>query len=199
MRSLLATCISVALSTLACASSTGAPATGGAPNDCAQIGPRGERSQMKTEVGASQGPRIDTPKFCSDKTSLGTGAYIRVYGAGKRRFSMGHEPIEAGCVSAPPPNAGPEVCAEVSADAFGMAITKRLKARGIETTGLGLGICGNASSDYDAWNMSISVRDWSAVDATIEAVDEELRLWGVGHFFGVSVRGIDCSIPIEEG
>ena len=81
----------------------------------------------------------------------------------------------------------------VFADGLGRAVSARLGKQGIQTIGIGLGVCGEVSGDYDARNTSVIVNDWQHVDAAIAAVDEELRTRDLGHFFGVSVRSIPCS------
>jgi hypothetical protein len=136
---------------------------------------RGDRSQLTTPIGAEAGPRIDDPKTCDDSSGTGPGAYIRVHGHGQRRFQMGRD-------------------ACVFADDFGRAVIARLGAQGIQTIGLGLGVCGDIRGDYDAWNISVSILDWKHADAAIAAVDAELRARDAGHFFGISVRGIGCAV-----
>lgn len=157
--------------------------------DCGEAA-LGARTQLMTPTGAPEGPAIDAPAVCDDTSGAGPGAYIRVHGHGQRRFEMGREAL-ARCTEPP---ATPTGC--VFADDFGRAVIARLDAQGIQTIGLGLGVCGEIRGDYDAWNMSVSVHDWKHADAAIAAVDAELRARDVGHFFGVSIRGISCSVPL---
>jgi hypothetical protein len=79
-----------------------------------------------------------------------------------------------------------------------MAVMERLQALGVKTDGFGGGVCDGSSHDYDGWNISLNVNDWRSADAAIEAVDAELKRWGVGHFFGVSVRGTDCAMLTQD-
>jgi hypothetical protein len=144
---------------------------------------RGDRSQMTTPIAAPAGPKIDAPEVCEDHG--GPGAYIRVHGHGTR-------PIEMGTVAKTRCTTG-SGC--VFADDFGRAVIARLGQQRIDTIGLGLGVCGDSGGDYDAWNVSISVLDWRHADAAIAAVDAELAAHDVSNSFGVSVRGIACSVP----
>jgi hypothetical protein len=124
------------------------------------------------------------------------GAYIRVHGHGTRRLVMGSAAGERACV--PPPGATPDVCPEVLADAVGAEVERRLKARGIDVNGIGAGVCAQpVGLDFDTWNYSVGITDWKDADAAVAIVDEVLRTWGIGHHFGISVRGIDCTaVPL---
>ena len=159
-----------------------------APAPCGEA-VRGDRSQLTTPIGAETGPSIDAPKTCDEGADQGPGAYLRVHGHGQRRIEMGREAL-ARCTEPP---ATPTGC--VFADDFGRAVIARLGAQGIQTIGLGLGVCGDARGDYDAWNFSVSIQDWKHADAAIAAVDAELRARDVANHFGVSVRGIGCAVP----
>lgn len=150
----------------------------------------GDPSQLTTPIGAADGPLIDAPLSCDDPSGTGPGAYIRVHGHGQRRFQMGSDAR----TSCPEPPATPTGC--IFADDFGRAVIARLGAQGIQTIGLGLGVCGDIGGDYDAWNVSVSIHDWKHADAAIAAVDAELRARDAGHFFGISVRGIGCAVPL---
>jgi hypothetical protein len=108
---------------------------------------------------------------------------------------MGSTAYTRTCV--PPPGAPPDVCPEVHADALGGTIAGRLKELGIEINGIGAGVCDQANGlDYTTWNYSVGIMDWKDADAAVAVVDEVLRTWGVGQYFGVSVRGIDCTNSI---
>ncbi len=159
-------------------------------------GPRGSREQLKTPIGASEGPRIDEPIACTQGNSgMDHGAYIRVHGQGTRRLVLGGA-AEQNCV--PPPGAAPDVCPEISADVVGNEVSRLLQARGIEINGVGAGVCAQPEgTDFDTWRYSVGITDWKDADAAIATVDEVLRKWGIGHHFGISVRGIDCTaVPL---
>ncbi len=155
------------------------------PAGCGQDGPRGDAALFTN----SRNVKIDPPKQC------GRGSYIRVYGQGSRRFAMGHEASKRACSVAPGPDAPSDVCPEIFSDAFGRAVIQRLSLKGIQTTGLGLGACGRITGGFDDWHMSVSVADWAHVEEAVLAVSDELHLWGAGHHFGVTVRGIPCAVP----
>jgi len=174
-------------STFGCIGSPGSSGVREPAPDCGEAA-RGDPSQLTTPIGSADGPAIDAPKTCDDTTGTGPGAYIRVHGHGQRRIEMGRDAL-ARCTEPP---ATPTGC--VFSDDFGRAVIARLGAQSIETIGLGLGVCGSVSSTYDGWNFSVSVHDWTHADAAIAAVDAELRARDVGHFFGVSVRGIGCAV-----
>lgn len=73
-----------------------------------------------------------------------------------------------------------------------------MAARALAVNGVGLGVCGESveSLDFDAWRFSVGVTRRGDTDAAIQVVSGVLRRWGVGHHFGVSVRGIDCAVPL---
>jgi len=157
---------------------------------CSDDGPKGSREQFANKGNA----KIDEPKSCEGAT------YIRVHGAGSRRFVMGEGGEPRGCTQAPLDSAPATDCPELFADAFGRDVTSRLADRGVQTTGLGLGACGEVKQgDYDAWNFSVSVADWAQADLAVTAVSEELSRWGAGGHFGVTVKGIPCATPLAEG
>ncbi|QRK10708.1 hypothetical protein JQX13_11900 [Archangium violaceum] len=160
-------------------------------------GPRGTRAQLQTPIGATEGPRIDEPLACTKGGSgMDRGAYIRVHGQGTRRLVMESATGEQICV--PPPQAAPDVCPQVPADAVGAEVGRRLQARGIDVNGMGAGVCAQpVGQDFDTWNYSVGITDWKDADAAVAIVDEVLREWGIGHYFGISVRGIDCTaVPL---
>ncbi|WNG32532.1 hypothetical protein F0U61_02110 [Archangium violaceum] len=160
-------------------------------------GPLGTRAQLTTPIGAAQGPRIDEPLACTKGGSgMDRGAYIRIHGNGTRRLVMETAAGEQICV--PPPQAAPDVCPQVPADAVASEISKRLQARGINVNGMGAGVCAQpVGQDFDTWNYSVGITDWKDADAAVAIVDEVLREWGIGHHFGISVRGIDCTaVPL---
>jgi hypothetical protein len=143
---------------------------------------RGDRSQMATPIAAPTGPTIDAPKLCEDHG--GPGAYIRVHGHGTRPIEMGPD-ARTRCTS----GAG---C--VFADDFGRAVIARLGQQHIETIGLGLGVCGDSGGDYDAWNVSIASSTGSTPMRRSRRSTRDLPP-RCDNSFGVSVRGISCSVP----
>jgi hypothetical protein len=172
----------------ACASSP-EPEPEERPPGCGQDGPRGTPAEFDNTAGA----RVDPPRGCGE--GYERGAYIRVYGSGVRKIVMGRPAVDTACHEPPPEGAPAEVCPEVFADAFARAVTARMGASGVKSIGYGLGVCGDFSGDYDAWNLSVAVDDWKDADAAVAAVHAELARWGVGNHFGVSVRGIPCIVP----
>lgn len=105
---------------------------------------------------------------------------------------MGSAAARSACKEPPKSDAAASECPEIFADAFGRAVSARLAAQGIQSTGIGAGVCGNTRGGYDDWHFSISISDWKDADAAVAAVDAELRRWGAGHFFDVTVRGVSC-------
>jgi hypothetical protein len=148
------------------------------------------------------GPMIDAPVTCGNDT------YIAVHGrVGGRRFVMGPEGAKTGCKAPPPPDE-PAACPEVFVDAFAQHLYLRLQSRSLYASrGIGQGPCAGAGAGagagaqppvYADVHYSVMIQDWRQADAVIAAVDEELRVWGVGDVFGVSVMGKDCYEPQPE-
>ena len=99
---------------------------------------------------------------------------------------------EPNCV--PQPDDPPEVCPQVSAMLVGGRVFSRLEQRGILPNGIGLGLCGEPIGyDYEVWQLSVGVMHWKDADTAIAIVDDVLRELGVGHYFGLSVKGVVCS------
>lgn len=142
----------------------------------------GTPSQLTTPIGSPSGVSIDSPAQCNDDSLA---AYIRVNGHGTRTIAFGS--AAQACTTS-------SSC--ISNDDLGRGVIARLDALGIPTIGFGLGVCGAVSDDYATWNMSISIQDWTDVDAAVAAVDDELRAQNVGQFFGISVRAITCAVPL---
>ena len=69
----------------------------------------------------------------------------------------------------------------------------------MEVIGLGIGACGHmkAGSQFDDWNYSVAVSDWSKADVAVATVRSELARWGLGHHFGVTVRAVPCATLLE--
>jgi hypothetical protein len=158
-------------------------------------GPLGTRAQLTTPIGATVGPRIkEEPIECARGSSgMDKGAYIRIHGQGTRRLVMPSRSGAQTCV--PPAGATSNVCPEVPADAVADEIRKRLQARGIVVNGTGSGVCAKpVGDDFDTWDYSVGITDWKDADAAVAIVDEVLQGWGIGHHFGISVRGINCDM-----
>ena len=168
---------------------TGPGEGGGAPaTACGDKGTAGKADMFKNPGGI----KVDPPKTCDG------GAYIRVYGSGKRTLVMAQDGKPRGCESAPREGAPETDCPEIFADAFGRDVVARLKNRGVGAIGMGLGACGTAgATDFDAWNYSVTVADWAQADLAVTAVSEELHRWGAGHHFGVSVSAVPCADALE--
>jgi hypothetical protein len=93
----------------------------------------------------------------------------------------------------PKPGDPPEICPEVDATLLGLRVLSRLERQGIEPGGIGAGVCARfTGDDYESWHVSVHIMHWKYADTAIAIVDDELRLLGVGHHFGVSVKGIEC-------
>ncbi len=167
------------------------PGEGGgaaAPQACSDKGPAGTPDMFKNPGGV----KIEPPKACDGAT------YIRVLGSGKRTLVMAQDGKPRGCQSAPLEGAPETDCPEIFADAFGRDVVARLKNRGVQTIGMGLGACGSAEgTEFDKWNFSVTVADWAQADLAVTAVSEELHRWGAGHHFGVSVSGVPCADALE--
>ncbi|WPB82164.1 hypothetical protein KYC5002_23995 [Archangium violaceum] len=159
-------------------------------------GPLGTRAQLTTPIGATEGPRIDEPLECSEGGSgMDEGAYIRIHGQGSRQLVMPGRSGEQTCV--PPAGAKSGVCPEVPAHEVADEIKKRLHARGIVVNGIGAGVCAQpAGDDFDTWDYSVGITDWKDADAAVAIVDEVLQGWGIGHHFGISVRGMNCDMVL---
>lgn len=177
------------LSTAACALAP--PPRAVLTSECQEV-PSGSPEAWRTPVGQASGPRIDAPRLCPGKGSR-HGAYIRVHGQGWRRLVFGR----AACMELPEDGTS---CPEIELGTFGHAAMKAIHARLGEAAAdsVGLGACGTLG-DYDAWNPSLHVHDWSHADLAIAIVDEHLRRYQIGNHFGVSVSGFSCGVLLEGG
>lgn len=175
----------LALLLLAACSSSEAPRSPSPP--CVEP-PIGSPSEFVNAAGA----RIDPPKTCGPAS----GAYVRVYGEGKRTIAMGLEASKTACTEPPPAGSPESECPVIFADAFGRAVLARMASRGASGGGLGLGSCGDVGGDYDTWNYSVVIQHYRDLDIAVASVKDELDRWGVGHHFGISVRAPVCVEPI---
>ncbi len=90
-------------------------------------------------------------------------------------------------------------CTQVHINHFSDELAARLTKRGIRIGGIGLGACGDATVEANAWglwNLSVSVHDWRDVDPASEEVAKLMKEWSIGRRFGVSVLKPVCAIPL---
>jgi hypothetical protein len=159
---------------------------------CGNHRAKGSQAQLTIPVAATTGPRIDAPRTCRDNGPGGNGVFIAVRGAGSGRIALDPQEERTACKA--PPSSG-ETCPIVSLTAFTDAVHAGMQARGLTTpSGPSLGVCGQLTTDFSGWNMSMMIWDWSAADAAIAAIHDELQRWGLASF-GLSIADDDCIVP----
>lgn len=138
------------------------------------------------------GVSIAAPEACERDS-----AYIRIErttGARRIGTARGHGGgFDEGCQTLPDP-ADATACPVINFGAVLMEASKRLNARGITADSTGLGPCGDASGDYDAWNMAFRVHDWKHAEAAVRELSEVLERYDLRGHAGVGVAGIMCAV-----
>ncbi len=137
------------------------------------------------------GVTIAAPQSCELDS-----AYIRVERTdGARRIGTGRNAnggFDEGCATLPDP-ADASACPVINGGAVLMEASRLLNARGIQADSTGLGPCGDAGGDYDAWNMAFRVHDWKHAEAAVRQLSELLVTYDLRGHVGVGVAGIMCA------
>jgi hypothetical protein len=132
---------------------------------------------------------VGAPQRCS-RSGPGE-AYIHIVGPGTQPFSVAPPGDATGCTT---PGA---TCATIDLGAFLDAVTRDLKARGIEPVAWGLGQCRgeNTGGDWDSRHFGMIIYHWRDATAAVAEVAEQLRTWNASQSFEVSVEAIPCVVP----
>ena len=162
---------------------------------CSPPGPRGSAAELRTPIGASEGPWIDAPEYCYARPGFDAGAFIRIHGRGSRQFARFR-----GCKSEPE---GPDGCPVIDLDAFALVVSRKVSALSRTAGGAGMGVCSDVlavpSARRDRAEFSTSVSDWQDADAAIRIVSGLLESWHIGDAYGLSVRGLTCAVEESKG
>ncbi len=188
---MIRTCLCVAALLLTSCRSVPPPPMGDA-QDCEWVKPEGEPAQFTLAAQSIHGVAVAAPLECKWGSQ-----YIKLTGSGTRQLMLAQEMPESkdSCRQIPKTD---DKCPQIQVDFFVAAAWHRLSDAGIYTSGAGRGPCGDVEGDYDAWNFSIGISDWSRADEAVQIVAEEMEAWKIGNHVGVAVRNAFCGTPATE-
>lgn len=171
---------------------TVAPPPVGDEDDCEWVKPEGDPSAFTLAGSESDGVSIAAPLECKWGSQ-----YIELRGSGTRQLMLAQEMPEGAEKCRQPPK-GPDKCPQIQVDFFVASVWHKLSDAGIYTLGAGRGPCGDVEGDYDAWNYSVGISDWSRADEAAQIVAAEMARWGIGNQVGLAVRNAFCGTPATE-
>lgn len=187
----IVTAILCALALLPSCASTGAE-NPGEPYECPSEEPLGEPEAFSLAGKTVEGVHVSDIETCGD----GKAGYIRLDRDGGTRILTFARNADGSVNDCAPDAENPTTCPRVGVDQLLGEVHTELEARGIEAIGIGMGVCGENTDDYDSWNVSVNIRDWNDADEAVEVLAQKMNEWDVATHVGISVRGIACGTTL---